>query len=59
MHPKYITTMTISGEQVNSQSANESLFNKQEAYTCTHAHKHARAQEQSNNDVLCAVFGGN
>lgn len=38
MHPKYLTTMAISQEQVNSQSANESLFNKQVEYTCTDAH---------------------
>lgn len=38
MHPKYRTTMTISQEQVNSQTPNESLFNKQMEYTCTHAH---------------------
>lgn len=38
MRPKYLTTMTISQEQVNSQSANESLFNKQVEHTCTHAH---------------------
>lgn len=30
--------MTISQEQVNSQTANESLVNKQVEYTCTHAH---------------------
>lgn len=30
--------MTISQEQVNSQHANESLFNKQVKCTCTHAH---------------------
>lgn len=40
MHPKYLTTMTISREQVNSQSANESLFNKQVEYTCTRADVH-------------------
>lgn len=45
MHPKYLTTMKISREQVNSQSANESLFDKQVEYTCTRAHSahvHAR-----------------
>lgn len=35
MYPKYLITMTISREQVNSQSANESLLNKQVEYTCT------------------------
>lgn len=30
--------MTISREQVNIQSANESLFNKQVENTCMHAH---------------------
>lgn len=38
LHPKYLTTMTISREQVNSQSANESLLNKQVEHTCTHTH---------------------
>lgn len=43
MRPKYPTTMPISREQVNSQSANESPLHKQVECTCTHAHNvHAR-----------------
>lgn len=46
IHPKYLTTMTISREQVNIQSANESLFNKQVENTCMHAHN-AHTHERS------------
>lgn len=46
IHPKYLTIMTISREQVNIQSANESLFNKQVENTCMHAHN-AHTHERS------------
>lgn len=46
IHPKHLTTMTISRDQVNIQSANESLSNKQVESTCAHAHN-TRTHEHS------------